>query len=103
MRVRIKPRARADLLALRAWGEDRWGPERSRDFLDGLIDTIERLADFPLIGRPRDVLFPGLRSDRYKDHLVFHVIEADGPVIVAVLHERRNHAALSFAERLEDE
>jgi plasmid stabilization system protein ParE len=102
LRVRIKTKARTDLLAIRSWGEDRWGPERSRDFLEGLIDVIERLSEFPEMGRPRDVLAPGLRSVRYKDYLVFYVVEVRQPVVVAVLHERRNHAALNFADGIED-
>jgi toxin ParE1/3/4 len=102
MLVRIKPKARADLLAIRIWGEDRWGPERTQDYLAGLIDAIERLSEFPAMGRPRDVLFPGLRSIRYKDYLVFYIVQHSRSVVVAVLHERRNHAALAFADRLED-
>jgi toxin ParE1/3/4 len=102
MLVRIKPKARADLLAIRIWGEDRWGPERSREYLEGLIDSIERLSEFPEMGRPRDVLAPGLRSVRYKDYLIFYVLELRQPVVVAVLHDRRNQAALNFADRIED-
>jgi toxin ParE1/3/4 len=103
VRVPIKPRARADLLAIRTWSEHEWGPSRTRDFLEGLIEAIERLAEFPMIGRPRDVFFPGLRSVRYRGFAVFCVIEAGRPVVVAVIHERRNLAALDFADRIEGE
>lgn len=103
MRVPIKPRARADLLAIRAWGEERWGPERSRDFLEGLIEAIERLAEFPLMGRSRSAFLPGLRSVRYRGYYVFYLIEAERAVVVAVIHERRNFAALDFADRIEGE
>ena len=103
MKVRLKARARADLLAVRAWGEDRWGPPRTRDFLEGLIEAIERLAKFPEMGRLRDVLAPGLRSVRHRGYVIFYRIEDGGPVVVAVLHERRNHAALDFADRIEGE
>jgi plasmid stabilization system protein ParE len=78
---------------MRAWGEDRWGVERARDFLEGLVETIERLAEFPLMGRARSAFFAGLRSIRYRGYVVFCVIEADRPVVVAVVHERRNLAA----------
>lgn len=101
MKVRLKARARADLLAIRAWGEDRWGPARTRDFFEGLIEAIERLVRFPEMGRPRDVFAPGLRSVRRGGYVIFYLIEDAGPVIVAVLHERRNHAALDFADRIE--
>lgn len=101
MTVRLKARARADLLAIRAWGEDHWGSARSRDFLEGLIEAIERLPRFPEMGRPRDVFAPGLRSVRHRGYVIFYILEQDDPVVVAVLHERRNHAALDFADRIE--
>ncbi len=103
MRVPIKPQARTDLLAIRAWGEQRWGSERSRDFLEGLIEAIERLAEFPQMGRSRSAFLPGLRSVRYRGYAVFYLIEAERAVVVAVIHERRNFAALDFADRIEGE
>lgn len=103
MCVAIKPRARIDLLAIREWSEVQWGEPRARDFLEGLIEAIERLADHPGMGRPRDALLPGLRSIRYRGYVVFHLIESGRPVVVAVVHERRNFAALDFAERIEGE
>ncbi|HRO12960.1 type II toxin-antitoxin system RelE/ParE family toxin [Amaricoccus sp.] len=103
MKVALKPRARADLLAIRAWGEDHWGIERTRDFLEGLVEAIERLAEFPLMGRGRSAFLAGLRSLRHRGYLIFYVIEADRPVVIAVIHERRNLAALDFADRIEGE
>jgi hypothetical protein len=35
MLVRIKPKARADLLAIRIWGEDRWGRSAPKTILPG--------------------------------------------------------------------
>ncbi|WP_172292603.1 type II toxin-antitoxin system RelE/ParE family toxin [Pseudoruegeria sp. HB172150] len=99
--MRLKPRARADLLAIRAWGEDHWGPARARDFLEGLIEKLEELDAHPHIGRPRSVFFDGLRSIRYRGYLAFYILEDDHPVIVAIIHERRNLAALEFADRIE--
>ena len=99
MRVRLKAGARADLLAIRDWGVDRWGSARTRDFLEGLIRAIERLADYPHLGRSRDVFLPGLRSISHAGYIIFYVSDEDGPVVLAVLHERRNHGALDFAER----
>jgi len=102
MNIRLKPRARADLLAIRAWSEDQWGEARAREFLEGLIERLEQLVAFPEMGRPRPVFHEDLRSIRYKGYVIFYCLENGAAVIVAVLHERRNHAALDFAERLED-
>ena len=103
MKIAIKARARADLLAVRAWSEHRWGAERTRDFLEGVVESIERLAEFPLMGRARNALLPGLRSVRYRGYVIFYALEEDRPVVIAVIHERRNLAALDFADRIEGE
>lgn len=102
MKMRLKPHARADLLAIRAWGEDHWGPGRTRDFLEGLIETLEKLTAFPLMGRSRAVFLPGLRSIRYRGYVIFYLLEQDQVALVAVIHERRNQAALDFADQIED-
>jgi len=102
MSVRVKPAARADLVAIKAWRLSQWGQARTRDFLEGLIETIEAVQHYPQKGRPRDALLPGARSVRYTGHLILYVIDGAGPVVVAVLNERRNLAALSFANRVAD-
>jgi toxin ParE1/3/4 len=103
VKVPIKPRAWADLLAIRAWGEQRWRETRTRDFLEGLIEAIERLAEFPSMRRSGSAFLPGLRSIRYRGYAVFYVVEGDRPVVIAVIHEGRNLAALDFADRIEGE
>lgn len=102
MKLYLKPRARTDLLAIRAWGEDTWGPRRSHEFLQGLIEAIERLLEFPHLGRARPAFFPGLRSTRYRGYVIFYIPAADRIEVIAVLHERRNQAALDFADRIEE-
>ena len=101
MNAKLKRRARTDLLAIRAWSEANWGERRAREFLEGLIETIERLQSHPELGRARPGLHPDLRSIRYKGYVLFYIIEDAAPVIVAVLHERQNHAALSFADLID--
>lgn len=103
MTIKIKPWARADLTAIKLWSEDTWGPARTRDYLAGLRQALAQLEENPLIGRSRKVFAEGLRSWTYKAHIVFYIVLDDGISIVRVLHARRNHAALDFAEVLEDE
>ncbi len=55
------------------------------------------------MGRPRDVFLHGLRSIRHRGYVIFYRLEERQPVVVAVLHERRNLAALDFADRMEGE
>lgn len=101
--VRLKPSARRDLLAIREWGISQWGDKRSEEFLEDLIAALERLTEHPQQGRSRAALVPGLRSIRFRSYIAFYLIDAEGPVILSVLHERRNSAALDFADRMQDE
>ena len=54
------------------------------------------------MGREGSTFLAGLRSVRHRGYLLFYVIELDRAVIIAVIHERRNLAALDFGDRLED-
>lgn len=102
MKLLLKPRARSDLVALREWSEANWGPQKTSEFIEGLLELFERLQEHPHLGRARPAFHDDLRSLRYKVFVIFYVVEDGKPVIVAVLHEKRNHAALDFAERIED-
>ena len=93
----------ADIRQIKAWGLENWGNQRARDFLAGLRSAIEGLCSRPQKGRPRSSLQPGLRSILYRGYLIFYVIRAEDIVVIGVIHERRNHAALDFSERMEKE
>ena len=102
MRMRLRSAALSDIREIREDGLDRWGAARTRDFLDGLFTAIERLAEFPLMGRSRADIHVDLRSISHRGYVVFYLANEDRPTIMAVLHERRNHAAFDFADRLDD-
>lgn len=53
------------------------------------------------MGRARDSFLPGLRSIRHRGYIVFYLLEEGQVAIVAVIHERRNQAALNFTDYIE--
>ncbi len=101
MKTVLKPSARDDLRALRTWSESQWGEVRARDYLRGLLETIRSLVDNPFLGRPREAIFPGLRSVVSRQYIIFYVVGTPGISIFAVMHEKRNLAALDFADLFE--
>lgn len=103
MTVRYLPRARLDLTAVRDWGDDTWGHARTDEFIHGLVGAIGLLEDHPLMGRSRDAFVPGARSIPYRGYLVFYRVDAADILVGAILHERRNLAALRVADGLEGE
>lgn len=103
MKVRYKRAALSDLVAIRDYGVSHWGVARTVDFVDGLIDVIEGLDGRPSSGRPRSEIAPGMRSVRHRGYAVFFVVLDDQSVVLAVLSERQNLAAVDFADRLDDD
>ena len=102
MRVVFTDQALEDLDGIHEYGLAEWGAARSGEFMVRLGESIYGLADSPYRGRSREAFHPGLRSILHRQYVVFYMIEGNDVVIGAVIHERRNHAALDFADRLED-
>lgn len=102
LRVALTARTEADIRAVKAWGIDTWGPARTREFLDGLREAIERLTSHPHKGRARQLLHPDARSVTYRGHIIFYAIKGEWLIVIGVIHQRRNQAALDFADRMDD-
>lgn len=84
MNVRLGPRAVHDLDEIRAYLIDH-GPSGAERVRQHIAQTIERLGDFPFLGRATDE--PGVRVlplTRYP-YLIFYTVLTD---TVAVLHIR---------------
>ena len=59
--------------------------------IDRIVMGLERLALFPLAGRPRDELSPGLRSYFIRPrHTVFYRIRGERLEVAHVLHHARD-------------
>ncbi|WP_204141643.1 type II toxin-antitoxin system RelE/ParE family toxin [Halomicronema sp. CCY15110] len=73
---RITPRASQDIEAIIEAIADFLATHSSlasaESFLIGIDATLNRVAQFPQIGRKRDELYPGLRSLPYKQYLIFY-------------------------------
>ena len=97
-------RARRDLDEIRDWTVETWGRGQWQVYYRGLGAAFRRIAADPDCGRPRDLLGKRMRSLAYEQHLIFFApVEGfDGkPVILRILHQRRNLAALTYDDDLE--
>jgi toxin ParE1/3/4 len=104
MRAKLTRTARRDLDEIRTYAIERWSRAQWLRYFAGLSAAFERIADDPVCGRPRDALHKGLRSVTYESHAIFFIPirHAGGaPVIVRIVHQRRNFAALSFADDMQ--
>lgn len=96
MRHRIVWRepASADLDAIYDWIADGADPEIALRFVTRIEAACERLADFPLSGRSRNDIGPGLRSIPFaRTVTVFYTADGETVSIVRVVHARRDTAA----------
>jgi len=86
---RISPRAQLDL-------EEAWAflSQRNETAADRLIDAILKQcrihAQFPLTGRPRDDLSPGLRSFNVSPYVIFFRSREETIEVVRLLHGSRD-------------
>ena len=85
---RLTPAARRDLSRIWDYSEERWGLQQAEVYLRDLQTCLERLADDPRRGHPRDEVRPGYRSRAVGSHVVFYVISDGGVDVIRVLHQR---------------
>lgn len=68
-----------------------------------LVRAFEAITAYPEGGRDRSLFAPGLRSLTYKRHVNFFArmaVADDEPVILRIVHERRNMPALVYSQDL---
>lgn len=83
----LSKKAAADLDGIYEYTILNFGLEQARDYLLGLHERFQSLADHPLHGRSADELAPDLRCSEYQSHVVFYTRKTNGVRIVRVLHE----------------
>jgi toxin ParE1/3/4 len=92
-RLLKRPEAENDLDEI-WWYIAQDSPDHADRFLDRLQERLLALADFPKMGRSRDDIQAGLRSQPVGNYLIFYFPLADGIEIVRVLHGSRDVESL---------
>ncbi len=84
------PDARTDLADIWAYYTGVAGVETANKIVRDIHAACRPSEDFPLAGRTRDELQPGLRSLAVRPHVVFYRVVGGAPEIVRVLDGRRD-------------
>ena len=103
MTIRLSRLAQRDLDDIRDYTLATWGRDRWLDDYRGMARAFEGIAADPDTGRDRSLFAPGLRSVSYRRHIIFFArIRAadDGPVVLRIVHQRRNLPALVYLEEI---
>lgn len=103
MTIRLSRLARQDLDEIRRYTIETWSHNRWLKYYRGLVLTFESIMADPECGRDRSLFATGLRSIDYERHIIFFArITAAGnaPVILRIIHQRRNLPALNYYDEL---
>jgi len=92
-RIVRRPLAGADIIDIWAFiAED--SVSHADAWVDRLNGKLHVLATQPLMGRSRDELSPGLRSQPFGRYVIFYQPLSDGIDVVRVIHSARDIGAL---------
>ena len=92
--VRHTRQAHEDIGALWREGYERWGEAQADAYYDLLTAAIERLAEFPEMGRVREDVRAGYRCLTVRQHLVFYTLEGERVMIQRVLRAETDYERL---------
>jgi toxin ParE1/3/4 len=86
-RINYTPEAAKQLDDLDEWITDKASAETARNFVSAILDHIDGILAFPLAGRTRDDIRPGLRTTvfRRRTLIAYEVDDSSGQVAVNVL------------------
>lgn len=83
--------AERDLEHIATYTVETFGVEQALAYCDGLIRSLEFLAENPKSARLRDELKPPVRAHRFQSHLIFYDLLPDGSLfILRVRHGRED-------------
>lgn len=88
---RLTRRADQDLIDIYLYTLEQFGMAQAERYAEGVRSCFALLADNPRLGRPADLIRPGLRRHEHGSHVILYRedIEQGGLLVLAVIHGRR--------------
>ena len=86
--VNFSPEAWDDLEEIALYSEQTWGEERKDAYQATLDQALQRLGDFPQLGRARNDLRTGCRSLQVGQHLAIYEVFSTEVYVLRILHVR---------------
>jgi toxin ParE1/3/4 len=92
--IQLTPQADRDYENNLLYTERTWGETQSATYQTSIAQALSALRDHPLVGRPRDDLFPGCRSIQAEQYVIyFHQPRAQEIDLLRILHRRQDASA----------
>jgi toxin ParE1/3/4 len=86
--ARISREAEADIDQIAAYTTETWGAAQTDRYLGELEDAFQLLAQSSRIGRSCETIWAGLYRFEVGKHVAFYQVEANGILVVRVLHQQ---------------
>lgn len=83
----LSPEAQESLRQIKAYSIQQFGAERTRLYLQDILNCFRALAENPHQGLSRDELKPGYFSSFVGTHTIYYRIKSDRIEIIDVLHQ----------------
>lgn len=93
-RLVFAPDALQDLRAIRLYGLEQWGAERTKAYRQELEKGFRILQRHALIGVAREELLAGLRLFPIEHHVIYYRVTPESVEILHILHERADASRL---------
>jgi toxin ParE1/3/4 len=101
MAILLSRSAQRDIAEIRTYTIRQWSREKWLIYFADMTTAFDKISENPSIGRPQDALLEGMRSVTFQRHIIFYLpthTRTERTAVLRVLHQRRNLAALRFAE-----
>lgn len=86
-RIHYTPEAEQQLNDLDDWITEKASADTARRFVRAIMEHIDQILLFPLAGRGRDDVRPGMRTTTFKERtlVAYEVDESSGELVVNIL------------------
>ena len=88
MHLILAPEAQDDIEQILLYTLLTWGEAQQDAYATALERGLSLIGDNPEIGRSRSELYPGCRSYRVRQHIVYYAVSGEAINISRVLHVR---------------
>lgn len=88
---KLSKECEVDISDIYEYGIEKFGLNQAQDYLLGLHDVFQLLADNVNMGRDASEFFPSLNRFVYKSHMIFYLHSESGIFIVRTLNQSMDY------------
>lgn len=87
-KIRKSALAESDLIEIWLYSYEQWGEAQADTYFDELDAAINRLGEYPELGKRCDYIRDGYRAFQISQHVVYYTVTESAIHVIRVLHGR---------------